>query len=149
MKFQHRFRVRASLAAVAEFHSQTASLSVLTPPPVIVRIHRAPTIQHAGDEVGFTMWFGPLPVRWLAQIDQVWDTGFVDRQVRGPFREWVHRHSFVPVDATTTEVIDEVQAELSSHWLWWIVGGGMWLNLPFLFAYRGWQTRCALEGASP
>jgi hypothetical protein len=40
MKFQHRFRVRASLAAVAEFHSQTASLAVLTPLPVVVRIHR-------------------------------------------------------------------------------------------------------------
>jgi ligand-binding SRPBCC domain-containing protein len=149
MKFQHRFRVRASLAAVAEFHSQTASLAALTPPPVIVRIHRAPAIQRTCDEVDFTMWFGPLPIRWLAQIDQVWDGGFVDRQVCGPFREWVHRHSFVPVDATTTEVIDEVQAELSSHWLWWIVGGGMWLNLPLLFAYRGWQTRRALEGASP
>jgi ligand-binding SRPBCC domain-containing protein len=149
MRFQHRFRARASLAAVAEFHSQTASLAVLTPPPVFVRVHRAPTIQHAGDEVGFTMWFGPLPIRWLAQIDQVWDTGFVDRQVRGPFREWEHRHSFAPVDATTTEVIDEVQAELSSHWLWRIVGGGMWLNLPLLFAYRGGQTRRALESASP
>ena len=114
MKFQHRFRVRASLAAVAQFHSQTASLAMLTPPPVIVRIHRAPTIQHTGDEVDFTMWFGPLPVRWLAQIEQASDTGFVDRQVRGPFRAWVHCHSFAPVDMATTEVIDEVQAELSS-----------------------------------
>jgi ligand-binding SRPBCC domain-containing protein len=149
MKFQHRFRVRASLAAVAEFHSQTASLSVLTPPPVIVRIHRAPTVQHVGDEVDFSMWFGPLPVRWLAQIEQVSDSGFVDRQVRGPFRAWVHRHSFALVDMATTEVIDEVQAELSSHWLWRIVGGGMWLTLPFLFAYRGWRTRHVLESTAP
>jgi len=149
MKFQHHFRVRASLAAVAEFHSQTASLAVLTPPPVIVRIHRAPTIQHAGDEVDFTMWFGPLPVRWLAQIEQVSDTGFVDRQVRGPFRAWAHRHSFAPVDATTTKVVDEVQAELSAHWLWRIVGGSMWLTLPLLFAYRGWRTRRVLERTSP
>ena len=149
MKYQHRFCVRAALAAVAEFHSQTASLSVLTPPPVFVRIHRAPTIQHAGDEVGFTMWFGPLPVRWLAQIEQVSDTGFVDRQVRGPFRAWAHRHSFAPVDATTTKVVDEVQAELSAHWLWRIVGGSMWLTLPLLFAYRGWRTRRVLERTSP
>jgi hypothetical protein len=61
----------------------------------------------------------------------------------------VHRHSFAPVDATTTEVIDEVQAELSSHWLWWIVGSGMWLTLPLLFAYRGWRTRHVLESTAP
>ena len=149
MKFQHRFRVRASLAAVAEFHSQTASLAVLTPLPVVVRIHRAPTIQHAGDEIDFTMWFGPLPIRWLAQIDQVWDSGFVDRQVRGPFRAWVHRHSFALVDVTTTDVFDEVQAELSSYWLWWIIGSSMWLTLPLLFAYRGWRTRRVLERTLP
>jgi len=149
MKFQHHFRVRASLAAVAEFHGKTASLAMLTPPPVIVRTHRAPAVQHAGDEIDFTMWFGPLPVRWLARIEQVSDTGFVDRQVRGPFHAWVHRHSFAPVDATTTEVIDQVQAELSPNWLGWIVGGCMWLTLPVLFAYRGWRTRCLLERASP
>ena len=141
--------MRAALAAVAEFHSQTASLAVLTPPPVIVRIHRAPTVQHVGDEVDFSMWFGPLPVRWRAQIEQVSDTGFVDRQVCGPFRTWVHRHSFAPVDRATTEVIDEVQAELSSHWLWWIVGSVMWLTLPLLFAYRGWRTRHVLESTAP
>jgi ligand-binding SRPBCC domain-containing protein len=61
----------------------------------------------------------------------------------------VHRHSFASVDATTTEVIDEVQAELSPHWLWRIVGGGMWLTLPLLFAYRGWRTRRVLEHTSP
>ena len=149
MKFQHRFRVRAPLAAVAGFHRRTASLGLLTPPPVIVRIHRAPTIQHTGDEVDFTMWFGPLPVRWLAQIEQVLDAGFVDRQVRRPFRAWVHGHSFAPVARATTEVIDEVQAELSSHWLWWIVGSSMWLTLPLLFAYRGWRTRRVLESTSP
>jgi hypothetical protein len=42
---------------------------------------------------------------------------FVDRQVRGPFRVWVHRHLFTPVDATTTEVIDEVQAELRARFI--------------------------------
>jgi hypothetical protein len=38
---------------------------------------------------------------------------------------------------------------LSSHWLWWIVGSGMWLTLPLLFAYRGWRTRHVLESTAP
>ncbi len=31
------------------------------------------------------------------------------------------------------------------HWFWRLVGMGMWLNLPILFAYRGWKTRQLLE----
>jgi len=48
-----------------------------------------------------------------------------------------------------TEVVDEVQAELSSQSLWRIAGSGVWLTLPLLFAYRGWRTRRVLERASP
>ena len=143
MKYRHRFRVRAPLARVAEFHSRAASLAVLT--PIIVRLHRAPAIQRAGDEVDFTMWLGPLPIHWLARIDSVSETDFVDRQVSGPFRQWVHRHTFTPIDAGETVVIDEVQASLKPHWFWGTVGLSMWMALPLLFAYRGWKTRRALE----
>jgi ligand-binding SRPBCC domain-containing protein len=146
MIYRHRFRVRAPLARVAEFHSRAASLAALTPPPIIVRLHRAPAIQRQGDEVDFTMWLGPLPIRWTARIDSVSDTAFVDRQVRGPFRFWRHRHAYAPIDAGATEVTDEVEAELKRHWLWSVVGGLMWLGLPLLFAYRGWKTRRVLEG---
>lgn len=148
MKYRHRFRVRAPLARVAEFHSRTASLAVLTPPPMVVRIHRAPTIQREGDEVEFTMWLGPLPIRWTARIESVSETDFTDRQVRGPFRNWLHRHAYAPIDAETTEVIDEVEAELKTHGLWSVMGGLMWLTLPLLFAYRGWKTRRMLEASA-
>jgi len=55
---------------------------------------------------------GPLPIRWVAHIQAVSRTGFTDRQVRGPFKQSTHRHSFVAIDANTTEVVDEVQVEL-------------------------------------
>ena len=145
MKYRHQFRVRAPLARVTEFHSRTASLALLAPPPMVVRMRRAPAVQREGDEVDFTMWLGPLPIRWIARIDSVSETSFVDRLLRGPFREWLHRHTFTPIDAGTTAVIDEVQATLKAHGLWGTVGLMMWLALPLLFAYRGWQTRRVLE----
>lgn len=43
-----------------------------------------------------------LPVRWRTGID-AWEPPhrFVDRQVRGPFRTWLHTHTFQAVgDAT-------------------------------------------------
>jgi ligand-binding SRPBCC domain-containing protein len=91
------------------------------------------------------MWLGPLPLRWLARIEDVSPTGFTDRQVRGPFERWIHRHTFVPVDETTTAVLDEIELKLRPHLLWGLVGLGMRLGLPFLFAYRGWRTRRLIQ----
>lgn len=145
MKYRHRFEVNAPLAAVAEFHARSASMGAITPPPVVVRIHSAPVLLDDGDEMDFTMWLGPLPVRWLARIEDVNPTGFTDRQVLGPFQEWIHRHTFVPVDKTTTAVLDEIELRLRPHLLWGLVGLGMRLSLPFLFAYRGWKTRRLIQ----
>ena len=149
MIYHHRFEVQAPLNAVADFHRQSASMGAITPPPVIVKIHHAPEILQEGDEMDFTMWLGPLPIRWVAAIEDVSPTGFVDRQMRGPFTRWEHRHTFVPVNTTTTAVIDEVTAELSSNPFWRALGYGMWLNLAVLFAYRGWRTRQLLARNAP
>jgi len=145
MRYKHRFQVEAPLAAVAEFHAQSASMGAITPPPVVVRVHSAPARLDDGDEMDFTMWLGPLPLHWLARIEDVSPTGFTDRQLRGPFREWIHRHTFTPVDETNTAVVDEIELELRSHLWWSLVGLGMWLSLPLLFAYRGWKTRRLIQ----
>ncbi len=141
MKYTHQFTVNAPLDAVRDFHRQSASMGAITPPPVIVRVHRAPALLGEGDEMAFTMWLGPLPIRWLAQIEEVSPTSFVDRQVSGPFKQWVHRHTFVTLDANTTEVHDEVTAETSDNLFWRLVNYGMWLNMPVLFAFRQWKTK--------
>lgn len=145
MRYHHRFQVQASLEAVAAFHRQSASMGAITPPPVIARVHRAPPILQDGDEMAFTLWVGPLPIHWLARIEDVTPTGFVDRQIDGPFQQWVHHHTFHPVRDGVTEVIDEIEITLSNAWHWKLIGLGMVLNLPILFAYRGWKTRKLLE----
>jgi ligand-binding SRPBCC domain-containing protein len=68
--------------------------------------------------------------------------------VSGPFRKWVHRHTFVELDGHTTEVLDEVEAELPAPFAQKLVAIGMWLNMPVLFAYRAWKTRRLLERAA-
>jgi ligand-binding SRPBCC domain-containing protein len=145
MMYRHRFLVHAPLAAVADFHAQSASMGVITPPPVVVRIHRVPARLDDGDEMEFTLWLGPLPVRWLARIEDVSPAGFTDRQLGGPFKHWAHRHAFLPVNETTTAVVDEIKLSLRTHPLWGLVGLGMWLSLPLLFAYRGWKTRQLIQ----
>lgn len=145
MIYRHRFIVHAPLATVTRFHALSTSMAAITPPPVIVRLHAAPEQLTDGAEMDFTLWMLLFPIRWLARIEQVTPDGFTDRQVRGPFASWEHRHSFQPIDKMSTQVHDEVIAALSKHPGWWLVGLGMWLSMPALFAYRGWKTRRVLE----
>jgi ligand-binding SRPBCC domain-containing protein len=120
-------------------------MAAITPPPIIIRVQHAPPVLRDGDEMDFTMWLGPLPIHWRAVIEAVSPEGFTDRQLSGPFAEWVHRHSFIAMDEHRTAVVDEVSLRLRAHALWWLVGAGMWLGLPVLFAYRAWKTRRYLQ----
>jgi ligand-binding SRPBCC domain-containing protein len=144
-EFTHRFRVNASLARVAEFHQDSRVLKILTPFPIIVKFNRVEPLAE-GSTADFTMWFGPLPVRWVAVHSNVDpNSGFVDAQMLGPFQSWQHRHTFIAIDTNTTEILDQVQAEPSTHPFWGPISWLMWLTLPVLFAYRALITRRNVE----
>jgi ligand-binding SRPBCC domain-containing protein len=145
MTFRHRFRVRAPLTAVAAFHRSSENLAAITPPPLRVTIEQRSSGGTGGDVVTLRLRVGPFSLRWVLQVQEVAAAGFVDRQLHGPFRRWEHRHIFVPVTETTTDVVDIVQASLRPHPLWAPLGLVMWLGLPLLFAYRAWKTRWLLS----
>lgn len=143
-QFTHRFQVKSSLERVTAFHLDTRALKQLTPPPLFVTFNQVQPLGE-GSVADFNMWFGPFPIRWVASHSQVGSTGFTDTQVVGPFQQWVHRHSFEAIDEHTTEIVDKIQAQVSTHPFWRIISQFMWLNLPVLFAYRAWRTKRALE----
>ena len=145
MQYRHTFTVNASIERVADFHRASASMAAITPLPILVRLHRAPDILTEGDELRFTLWLGPLALRWLARIEGVSDTGFTDKQIDGPFQHWEHRHSYQALGTDRTLVIDKVSATVKKHWFWGLIGRFMWWSLPVLFAYRGWKTRALLS----
>lgn len=143
--YHHRFRVRAPLTEVAAFHRRAASMGAITPPPVIVRMHKAPDELDSGDDIRFTLWFGPLPIHWQAGIEDVTPNGFIDRQISGPFATWVHRHTFISVGENVTDVYDSIALHPKSSGPDRLVSQIMALSLPALFAFRGWKTRRLLE----
>ncbi len=145
-KYNHKFVLDAPIESVRDFHCHSSSMGAITPPPIIVRIHEAPEVLEDGDQMDFTMWMGPLPIRWVAEIEKHQPDSFIDRQLRGPFTLWEHRHTFIAVDENRTEVHDEVSAILSTNWFWRALGFGMWLNMPVLFAFRAWKTKRILAG---
>ncbi len=139
--FDFRFTVNAPLQAVSEFHFQPGILKTLTPPLMIMQVHRFDPL--ANGSIGeFTMWMGPIPVRWKALHSDVSETTFTDTQVSGPMKSWVHCHTFTALDEQTTEVHEHVEFE---HF-----GGlkGLWSRLLFphpalfvLFTIRKMITR--------
>jgi ligand-binding SRPBCC domain-containing protein len=146
MIYRHAFVVRAALERVRTFHARPESLGAITPPPIRMQLLEAPVSLERGGEIRFTLWLGPLPVRWTARIQNVSADGFEDVQVSGPFRHWTHSHRFAERSPGQTEVRDVVKLSLRPHFWWGSLGLGMALGLPLLFAYRARRTRRLLEG---
>jgi ligand-binding SRPBCC domain-containing protein len=145
--FDYRFTVRAPLETVWRFHGDTRALKRLTPPPALVQLHEIEPLAE-GSISRFTIWAGPLPLRWTAVHRDVSEHGFTDVQAKGPARKWEHTHTFRPLNDATTEIHEHIEYEhhpgprgvltrvLFSP-----------LNLRLMFAYRKRVTRWYLHGA--
>jgi ligand-binding SRPBCC domain-containing protein len=144
--FETSFAVRGSLEAVANFHHDTRALKVLSPPPIFVQLHHVEPLAE-GSISEFTLWFGPLPVRWKARhqnVDRL--HGFTDDQIAGPMKHWTHTHTYTDLGDGRVQVKDHIEYEhhgglrgLLSRLLFAPIG------LRFLFFYRELATRRAVE----
>ena len=108
--FDYSFTVDAPLEAVRDFHRDTSALKKLTPPPTIVQLHSIEPLGE-GSVSRFTLWVGPLPLKWKAVHRNVSDRGFTDVQAEGPAAKWEHTHTFVPVSAGVTEIREHIEFE--------------------------------------
>lgn len=144
-RFDQIFEVAAPLEDVIDFHWNPRALKVLTPLPIMVKFHLVQPIRD-GSVVDFSLWLGPIPVRWVAVHHDIEpQVGFTDSMMRGPFEAWVHKHRFEAMDANRTRIIDIVEALPGTHPFWGSISKLMWKNLPYLFAYRRWRTRRVFE----
>jgi ligand-binding SRPBCC domain-containing protein len=102
--------INATPTAVSSFHADTSVLKRLTPPPIFAQIHEYEPLAE-GSRSQFTLWFGPLPIRWLAIHADVGPRGFTDIQQRGPWRRWRHTHQFLPIGDGRTRIQDHIEFE--------------------------------------
>ncbi len=145
MKFVHSFCVQAPIEQVVQFHFCPKNLALLTPSFARLHLLQTPQRLEEGSEIAFVVWFGFLPLRWVAKITHLGATSFTDEQLVGPFRFWRHHHSFEPISPQQTRITDEINAALSWNPFKAFLGLLMWAGLPILFAYRQKQTRRLLE----
>ena len=144
-EFDFTFTVHASLQAVRDFHHDTSALKRLTPPPTIVQLHDIQPMAE-GSVSRFTLWVGPLPLRWTAVHRGVSEHGFTDVQADGPVRKWEHTHTFQPLADDLTEIQEHIDYE-HEQGFWGFVTRLLFArpNLYLMFTYRKLATRWYLR----
>ncbi len=98
------------LEEVFAFFSDAANLEKLTPDFLRFQIlTEQPVDMKSGALIDYRIKVRGLPMRWRTRIS-VWEPPhrFVDEQLKGPYRMWIHEHTFRDVDGGT-EVRDTVR----------------------------------------
>jgi ligand-binding SRPBCC domain-containing protein len=156
--FERETYVRAPFDDVWRFHSTLDGLEALTPRFMNLRVESTrgsdgepdPDVLEAGAEADLTVRPGGVGPRqgWTTRIiERTEEDGaglFRDEMIDGPFRRWIHTHSFY-ADGGGTHVRDRVEYRLPFGDLGRLAGPFAVVGFEPMFQYRHRETRRRLE----
>jgi ligand-binding SRPBCC domain-containing protein len=92
--------VPGNLEQIFGFFSDAKNLEQLTPPWLEFKIQKSSTSSvQEGTIIDYRLGIHGIPLSWRSKIS-VWNPPyeFVDEQLVGPYRSWVHQHLFQQVE---------------------------------------------------
>lgn len=141
------FSLPLDIDEVFAFFAEAGNLERITPPELNFRILSPPATRIvAGTRIDYRLSLFGVPFDWRTEIT-CWEPPyrFVDAQLRGPYRLWVHSHRFRTENGNTV-IEDEVRYRLPL----WPVGEIAYplvrLQLERIFRYREKAIRGILVG---
>ncbi|MFT7464774.1 MAG: ligand-binding SRPBCC domain-containing protein [Pseudohongiellaceae bacterium] len=117
-ELKREITVAKPLSVVFDFFSDPHNLEAITPPWLHFNIRSLsdPAVCE-GTKIQYGLRVHGLPLRWTSRISS-WEPPhrFVDEQLRGPYRLWVHTHTFEARGAETF-IGDHVRYAPLGGWL--------------------------------
>lgn len=107
-----------SVEEVNRFFSDVANLERITPPELRFRILTPLPVEiRHGALIDYRLSLFGVPFDWRTEIT-CWEPPhrFVDTQLSGPYRKWIHLHEFTP-EGHGTRMRDRVDYALPLGWL--------------------------------
>lgn len=133
LKFSFETTLDAPPSEVFQWHKAPDALSKLNPENERVEIVEPAPLESGNKIVLRIKALGMLGIPWIAKLENV-EPGkeFVDRQVEGPFKFWLHRHRFIPTGKEKCIMRDEI---------YFLLPGGTLVN-----RLLGWAALRKLRG---
>ena len=110
--------VDGDIEKVFEFFSDARNLELITPTWLKFEITSPTPIEmKVGTLIDYRLKVRGFPLKWRTLIS-AWEPPhrFVDEQIKGPYRQWIHEHTFESKDGGT-RVIDHVRYKAPFHFI--------------------------------